>query len=118
MVVHKLADQVGNLNPGQYITPKLMFPPHTLNQMDRGINSSWVRFGESFADLARYSPQIFGLFIVGRIVWYTDKGSHELWLYSRCPCLFATPGVVILHGSVIYPLLSESSTPTPAQSIR
>ena len=30
VVVHQLADQVGNLNPGQYITPKLMFLPHTL----------------------------------------------------------------------------------------
>ena len=29
-VMHQLADQVGNLNPGGYITPKLMFPPHTL----------------------------------------------------------------------------------------
>ena len=30
VVVHQLADQVGNLNPGQYITPKLMFPLYTL----------------------------------------------------------------------------------------
>ena len=27
VVIHQLADQVGNLNPGQYITPRLMFPP-------------------------------------------------------------------------------------------
>ena len=37
-VVHQLAGQVGNLNPGQYITPKLMFPPHTLP------GGSWHRF--------------------------------------------------------------------------
>ena len=26
IVMHQIADQVGNLNPGQYITPRLMFP--------------------------------------------------------------------------------------------
>ena len=30
VVMHQIANQVGNLNPGQYITPRLMFPPHTL----------------------------------------------------------------------------------------
>ena len=38
VVVHQLADQVGNLNPGQYITPKLMFLPHTLP------GGSWHKF--------------------------------------------------------------------------
>ena len=28
--MHQLADQVGSLNPGEYITPKPMFPSHTL----------------------------------------------------------------------------------------
>ena len=30
VVLHQLADQVGSLNPREYITPKLMFPSHTL----------------------------------------------------------------------------------------
>ena len=72
LVVRQLADQVGNLNPRHYITPKLMFPPHNLP------GGSWHKFilgkiwgaihgfGEVFAT-------IFGLFIVGRIIWYLIK---------------------------------------------
>ena len=30
VVMYQLADQVGSLNHGEYITPKLMFPSHTL----------------------------------------------------------------------------------------
>ena len=72
VVVHQLADQVGSLNPGQYITPKLMFPPHTLpggswHKLILGkIWGAICGFGEVFST-------IFGLFIVGRIVWYLIK---------------------------------------------
>ena len=34
-VMYQLADQVGSLHPGEYITPKLMFPSHTL------LGGSW-----------------------------------------------------------------------------
>ena len=64
VVVHQLADQVGNLNPGQYITPKLMFPSYTLP------GGSWHSF------------------ILGKI-WGAIRGLgeiflHHLWsFYSR-----------------------------------
>ena len=50
VVVHQLADQIGNLNPGQYITPKLMFPSYTPPEVDCGIPLSWGRYGEPFTD--------------------------------------------------------------------
>ena len=72
VVVHQLADQVGNLNPGQYITPKLMFPSYTLP------GGSWHSFilGKiwgAIRGLGEIFSTIFGLFIVGRIVWYLFK---------------------------------------------
>ena len=72
VVVHQLADQVGNLNPSQYITPKLMFPPHTLpgGSWHKFILGKILRairgFGEVFST-------IFGLFIAGHIIWYLIK---------------------------------------------
>ena len=38
VVIHQLPDQVGNLNPGRYITPKLMFLSHSLP------GRSWHKF--------------------------------------------------------------------------
>ena len=72
VVVHQLADQVGNLNPGQYITPKLMFPSYTLP------GGSWHSFilGKiwgAIRGLGEIFSTIFGLFIVGRIIWYLFK---------------------------------------------
>ena len=71
-VVHQLADQVGNLNPGQYITPKLMFPPHT------SPGGSWHKFifGKIWGAIRRFGEvfsTIFGLFMLGRIIWYLIK---------------------------------------------
>ena len=72
VIVHQLADQVGNLNPGQYITPKLMFPSYTLP------GGSWHKFilGKiwgAIRGLGEIFSTIFGLFIVGRLVWYLIK---------------------------------------------
>ena len=72
VIVHQLADQVGDLNPGQYITPKLMFPSYTLP------GGSWHKFilGKiwgAIRGLGEIFSTIFGLFIVGRIVWYLIK---------------------------------------------
>ena len=71
-VIHQLADQVGNLNPGQYITPRLMFPPHTIP------GGSWHSFilGKlwgAIRGLGENFSSIFGLLIVGRLVWYVIK---------------------------------------------
>ena len=30
VILHQITNQVGDLSPGEYITPRLMFPPHTL----------------------------------------------------------------------------------------
>ena len=72
MIVHQLTDQVGNINPGQYITPKLMFPSYTLP------GGSWHSFilGKiwgAIGGLGEIFSTIFGLFIVGRLVWYLIK---------------------------------------------
>ena len=72
VVAHQLADQVGDLNPGQYITPKLMFPSYTLP------GGSWHSFilGKiwgAIRGLGEIFSTIFGLFIVGRLVWYLIK---------------------------------------------
>ena len=72
VIVHQMADQVGNLNPGQYITPKLMFPSYTLP------GGSWHKFilGKiwgAIRGLGEIFSTIFGLFIVGRLVWYLIK---------------------------------------------
>ena len=66
VIVHQLADQVGDLNPDQCITPKLMFPSYTLPDGSRHkfiLGKIWGAIhglGEIFT--------IFGLFIVGRLV--------------------------------------------------
>ena len=71
VVVHQLADQVGNINPGQYIIPKLMFPSYTLP------GGSWHSFilGKiwgAIRGLGEIFSTIFGLFI-GRLIWYLIK---------------------------------------------
>ena len=72
VIVHQLADQVGDLNPGQYITPKPMFPSYTLP------GGSWHKFildkfWGAIRGLGEIFSTIFGLFIVGRLVWYLVK---------------------------------------------
>ena len=72
VVMHQLTDQVGSLNPGEYITPKLMFPSHTLP------GGSWHSFilGKiwgAIRGLSEVFSTIFGLFIVRRLIWYVAK---------------------------------------------
>ena len=72
VVLHQIADQVGDLSPGQYITPRLMFPPHTLP------GGSWHTFilGKlwgAIRGLGEIFSSIFGLLIVGLLVWYVVK---------------------------------------------
>ena len=72
MVVHQLADQVGNLDPGQYITPKLMFPSYTL---PGGLWHKFIlgKIWGAIHGLGEVFSKILGLFIVGRLVWYLIK---------------------------------------------
>ena len=56
VVMHQLADQLGNLNPGQYITLRLMFP-HTPYQVVHGTCSYWANYGVLLGDWERSSPQ-------------------------------------------------------------
>ena len=72
VIMHQLADQVGNLNPGEYISPKLMFPSHTLPD---GSWHSFIlgRIWGFFRGLGEIFSTIFGLLIVGRLVWYLVK---------------------------------------------
>ena len=70
--MHQLADQAGNLYPGQNITPRLMFPPHTIP------GGSWHSFilGKlwgAIRGLGEIFSSVFGLLIVGRLVWYVIK---------------------------------------------
>ena len=72
VVLNQLVDQVGSLNPGEYITPRLMFPPHTLP------GGSWHSFtlGKiwgAIRGLGEIFCTIFCLLIVGRLVWYVVK---------------------------------------------
>ena len=72
VIVHLLPDQVGDLNPGRYITPKLMFPSYTLP------GGSWHKFflgkiWRAIRGLGEVFSTILGLFIVGRLVWYLIK---------------------------------------------
>ena len=72
VVIHQLTDQVGDINPGEYITPKLMFPAYTLP------GGSWHSFilGKiwgAIRGLGEIFSTIFGLFIVGRLIWYLVK---------------------------------------------
>ena len=72
VVMHQITNQVGSLSPGQYITPRLMFPPHTLP------GGSWHTFilGKlwgAIRGLGEIFSSIFGLLIVGRLVWYLIK---------------------------------------------
>ena len=72
VVMHQIADQVGNLNPGEYISPRLMFPAHTL---PGGSWHSFIlgRIWGFFRGLGEVFSTIFGLLIVGRLVWYLVK---------------------------------------------
>ena len=47
--MHQVADQVGDLHPGQYITPRLMFPPHTLPG-GSSIPLFWGNYGVLLGD--------------------------------------------------------------------
>ena len=72
VVMHQITNQVGSLSPGQYISPQLMFPPHTLP------GGSWHTFilGKlwgAIRGLGEIFSSIFGLLIVGRLVWYLIK---------------------------------------------
>ena len=72
VIMHQITKQVGDLSPGQYITPRLMFPPHTLP------GGSWHTFilGKlwgAIRGLGEIFSSIFGLLIVGRLVWYLIK---------------------------------------------
>ena len=72
VVLHQIADQVGSLSPGQYITPRLMFPLHTLP------GGSWHTFilGKlwgAIRGLGEIFSSIFGLLIVGWLIWYLVK---------------------------------------------
>ena len=86
VVVHQLADQVGNVNPGQYITPKVMFPSYTLP------GGSWHTFilGKIWGAIRRLGEifsTIFGLFIVGRLIWYLIKVLMNCgFIYSAHGC--------------------------------
>ena len=95
--MYKLADQVGSLNPGEYITPKLMFPSHTL------LGRSWHSFilgriWEAIRGLGEVFSTIFGLLLVGRLIWYGVKVLmncsyiHSVaWLFSQaCMVFFCT----------------------------
>ena len=72
VVMHQIADQVGNLNPGEYISPRLLFPAHTL---PGGSWHSFIlgRIWGFFRGLGEIFSTIFGLLIVGRLVWYLVK---------------------------------------------
>ena len=72
VILHQITNQVGDLSPGEYITPRLMFPPHTLP------GGSWHTFilGKlwgAIRGLGEIFSSIFGLLIVGRLVWYLIK---------------------------------------------
>ena len=96
VIVHQLADQVGNLNPGQYITPKLMFPSYTLP------GGSWHKFilGKIWGAI-RGLGEVFSYHIWSLhcrpISLVSDKSYHELRLYPQCTRMFAKTGMVILH---------------------
>ena len=86
VVVHQLADQVGNLNPGQYITPELMFPSYTLPCGSRHTFILWKIWG-AVRGLGEVFSAIFGLFIVGRLVWYLIKiGMNCGYIHSAHGC--------------------------------
>ena len=72
VVMHQIADQVGDLHPGEYISPKLMFPAHTL---PGGSWHSFIlgRIWGFFRGLGEIFSTIFGLLIIGRLVWYLVK---------------------------------------------
>ena len=107
VVVHQLADQVGNLNPGQYITPKLMFLPHTLP------GGSWHKFilGKIWGAIRRFGKVFSTIFIVGRIIWYLIKVTMNCGYIHGAHGCFATTGVVVLHG-----ISSLPEEPTSAAS--
>ena len=72
VVLHQLTNQVGGISPGEYITPRQMFPPYTLP------GGSWHTFilGKiwgAIRGLGEIFSSIFGLLIVGRLVWYLIK---------------------------------------------
>ena len=72
VVLHQITEQVGIISPGEYITPRAMFPPHTLP------GGSWHTFilGKlwgAIRGLGEIFSSIFGLLIVGRLVWYLIK---------------------------------------------
>ena len=70
--MYQLADQVGSLNLGEYITPKLMFPSHTL---PGGVWHSFIlgRNWGAIVGLGEIFSSIFGLLIVVRLIWYVIK---------------------------------------------
>ena len=69
VIMHQIADKVGNLNPGQYITPRLMFPSHrwfmALFYIGQTLGCC-LRIGRDFLFH-------FDLLIVGQLVWYVVK---------------------------------------------
>ena len=80
VVMHQITNQVGSLSPGQYITPRLMFPPHTLP------GGSWHTFilGKlwgAIRGLGEIFSSIFGLFDSWPTCLVSDQSSYELQLY-------------------------------------
>ena len=101
VVMHQITNQVGDLSPGQYITPRLMFPPHTLP------GGSWHTFilGKlwgAIRGLGEIFSAIFGLLIVGRLSLVFSKGPYELQLYPQRARLFSPARLVLLYRSFLY----------------
>ena len=106
VVVYQLADQVGNLNPGQYITPKLMFPSYTLP------GGSWHSFilGKIWGAIRRLGEifsTIFGLFIVGHLVWYLVKVLMNCGYIHRAHGCSPQLAWSFCTGSAVYTPLPE-----------
>ena len=71
-VVHQIAGQVGNLKPGEYITPKQLFPSYAIP------GGSWHTFilGKiwgTFRSLGEIFSAFMGTFLVGRFLWFLLK---------------------------------------------
>ena len=86
VILGQITHQVGNLHPGQYISPDQLFPEYTL----RG--GSWTSFilgrlWGFFQSLGDFFSTLFGIFLFARFVWYLLK------IAMNCRYLYQAHGI-------------------------
>ena len=109
IVIHQLAEQVGDLNPGQYMFPYKTYPTNFSLLMSQ-TNASLVHLtrlivahihlSKNFGSSLHFRQSLLHYFMSFHYrppYLVFSQSSYELWLYPQCPQMLAKVGVVILY---------------------